>query len=127
MEKNKSIEVASGAILNRTLCLVLLKEPFHAWVQSLPQYQNQDLSDELANYQGVLLLPEETLNDEDTINEVLTRLWRKIAVITFNAWTTEIEQVPANFSSDQFQEWFDLEFIDSPIVEAEGGLLAFDF
>lgn len=105
------------AEINRTVCIVSMKKPFAEWLNSLPDRGETDWTEAVLTTQHVILLPDDTLDDEEMTNEILSRYWARISLFVFGEWVFEPDWWPKNFSVEQFQEWFQLEFIDSPVVD----------
>ncbi len=101
--------------VNRAVAIVMLKPPFLDWLSKTGG--SQSTSDEIKQTSHVVLLPEETLYDEEMTVEILNRYWMKIASHVFNTWMEDPETWPKNFSLEEFEQFFDLAIIDSPVMD----------
>ena len=108
--------------LNRTVAVVNLKEPFLNWLNSMPENPNLSM-DELNTHAHVVLLPDETLDDDETTSNILVQYWERIAEHVFAEWISDESLWPKELTVSEFNDWFDLAIIDSPVADlAEGPL-----
>lgn len=106
-----------GRDINRTLAIVTMKKPFANWLNSLPDRGDMDWTESVLEAAQPVLLPDETLEDDEMTDEIMARYWHKIALSIFEEWVTEPDWWPKNFSAEQFVEWFDIQLVDSPIMD----------
>ncbi len=104
-------------VINRTLAIVTLKKPFVDWLNSLPDRGDIDWEEAAMETAQPILLPDETLDDDELTDEVMSRYWHRIAISIFETWVLEPGWWPKNFSAEQFVEWFGVQLVDSPIVD----------
>lgn len=104
-------------LVNRTVAIVNLKQPFADWLNSLSQKPDVELREDSLDRAHVFLLPEETLDDEEVTGEVLEHYWKKMALDIFAAWVPDSKLWPKDFSMDDFDEWFDLAIIDGEVAD----------
>ena len=103
--------------LNRTVAVVTLKPPFADWLNSNAEASDQVTFDEISEVAHVVLLPEETLEDNEITIETLNQFWLKIARHVFNEWDNDSDLWPKKFTLEDFEKWFDLAIIDSPVAD----------
>lgn len=108
--------------LNRTVAIVNLKAPFLGWLNTIPDHP-QLTAEDLEAHAHVVLLPDETLDDNNMASEVVSEYWLKIAEHVFGEWIVNESLWPKDFSIDTFNQWFDLAIIDSPVGDLVDGPL----
>jgi hypothetical protein len=102
--------------VNRISAVVNLKPPFLEWLNQIPEMVKAT-EEEIAQHAHVFLLPEDTLNDDETAAQVLNGYWTKIAHGVFNDWLIDPVHWPKDFTTDDFDQWFDLAIIDAPVID----------
>jgi hypothetical protein len=94
-------------MVNRGLVIVLAKEPFRAWLQSLPDPCDvtlEDLNEDATAY----LIPE--FEDDSEREKVLKKLFDLIFADQLAGWWTKEEDWPPKRDLRTFRKWFDLRF-----------------
>lgn len=108
-------------MLNRSVVIVRVKDPFLKWVKSLPD--PADISKELINQDNtVYLLPDLNYGVEE--DELLDRFYDLIFEEQLNGWWTDKSSWPAKRDLETFKKWFDVEFhsvvldlVDEPLID----------
>ena len=106
--------------VNRTVAVINVKAPFVEWLNSLPDIEPLTL-DEIENIAHVVLLPENTLDDEALTIETIGHYWHKMALHVFGEWADDENNWPENFSMEDFDQWFDLALLDSGVADLVDG------
>ena len=102
--------------INRTVAVINVKAPFVEWLNSLPDVEKLTL-EEIENIAHVVLLPEDTLDDESLTIQTIGHYWEKMALHVFREWASDMESWPENFSMEDFDKWFDLALLDSAVAD----------
>ncbi len=106
-------------MLNRSVLIVRVKEPFLEWIKSLPD--PSDVSQEQVNRDNTAyLLPEYSYDHEE--GELIEQFYDLIFEEQLSAWWTEKNNWPAKRDLAMFRKWFDVEFhsavldlVDAPL------------
>jgi hypothetical protein len=110
-------------MINRSAFIVRSKQPFLAWLKSLPDPADVSL-EEVNEDSTVYLLPDCSYYDDQ--NDILEQFYGLIFEDQLNGWWTEETDWPPNRDFAMFKEWFDVEFhsslvdlVDAPLEDDE--------
>ncbi|HIJ90651.1 MAG: hypothetical protein OEV89_07775 [Desulfobulbaceae bacterium] len=109
-------------MVNRGLVLVIAKEPFREWLNSLPDPCDMTL-EEINEDSTAYLLPE--FEDDKQRDRVLGKFYEMIFEEKLADWWTREEDWPRKRDLRTFKKWFDLQF-HSVVEDLAGGLLVDD-
>lgn len=94
-------------MLNRSVAIIRLKEPFFKWLKTLPD--PLDISKDIINRDTTAyLLPALIYDSEEA--ELLQQFYDLIFKEQLNGWWTEQSDWPKKRDLATFKNWFDLEF-----------------
>lgn len=110
-------------MLNRSVVIVRVKEPFMQWVKSLPD--SADVSRDIINQDNTAyLLPDLEHGFEE--EELTAQFYNLIFEEQLNSWWTEKKEWPKKRDLETFKKWFDVEFhsavldlVDAPLQDDE--------
>ena len=110
--------------ITRNVIIVKPKEPFLAWLQSLPVPPEDLTLDELRRDSLCLLIPES--DSEEAVIGLISKHYKKLFESELMAWHTVKREWPKKRTFAMFQEWFELEFhsevidlVDDPIEKED--------
>lgn len=108
-------------MLNRSVVIVRVKEPFMKWLQSLPEQADVTI-DEVNSDNTAYLLPD--LEYDDDVDELIERYHDLIFEEQLNGWGTDKSSWPTPRDVKMFKKWFDCEFhsivldlVDQPLSD----------
>jgi hypothetical protein len=110
-------------MLNRSVAIIRLKEPFFKWVKTLPD--PADVSKDIINHDTTAyLLPAIIYDSEEA--ELLQQFYDLIFEEQLNGWWKEKSDWPKKRDMTTFKKWFDVEFhslvldlVDAPLQDDE--------
>ena len=110
--------------INRNVIILKPREPFLAWLQSLPVPPENLTLDELRRDSLCLLIPESEVQEDYTA--LIFKHYKKLFEDELMAWHTVKREWPKKRTLAMFQEWFELEFhsevidlVDAPIEKED--------
>ena len=95
-------------MLNRSIIIVKVKEPFLNWLRLLPEPENKITLDEINFDNTAYLLPEYEMDGER--EEILADYYDIIFEDQLGDWWTNSIHWPKIRDFATFKEWFDIEF-----------------
>ena len=95
-------------MLNRSIIIIKVKEPFLNWLRSLPEPENKITIDEINFDNSVYLLPEYEMGDER--EEILEDYYDIIFEDQLADWWTDSAIWPKTRNLSTFKKWFTIEF-----------------
>jgi len=95
-------------VLNRSIIIIKVKEPFLNWLRSLPEPENKITIDEINFDNSVYLLPEYEMDDER--EEILEDYYDIIFEDQLADWWTDSAIWPKTRNLSTFKKWFTIEF-----------------
>ncbi|MBX2986269.1 MAG: hypothetical protein KF802_00085 [Bdellovibrionaceae bacterium] len=104
-------------VVNRTAAIVTMKQPFADWLNSLQEQGGVDWNEAALRTPHVILLPDNSLDDEEQTGEMISQYWSRIATAIFGEWVPDPEDWPSEFSAEQFFEWFQIDLLDSTVMD----------
>ena len=110
-------------MLNRSLLLVRVKQPFLDWLRSLPDPVDEETTLELINEEATAyLIPD--VEDEEECASVLSEAFDPIFEHQLGGWWTDETAWPRDRTLEMFGDWFEIEvhamiedLVDGPIVD----------
>lgn len=94
-------------MINRSAVIVRAREPFMAWLQSLPESKETSL-DRLNEINAAYLLP--AYADDRERERILAQCFKLIFEDQLAAWWLDTRDWPQRRDRETFNTWFDLEF-----------------
>jgi hypothetical protein len=110
-------------MLNRSVVIVRVKEPFLQWVKSLPD--SADVSKNIINHDNTAyLLPDLDYGFEE--EELVEQFYDLIFEDQLHGWWKERNDWPAKRDLEMFKKWYEIEFhyvvldlVDAPLQDDE--------
>ena len=109
-------------MLNRSIIIIKVKEPFLNWLRSLPEPENEITLDEINFDNTAYLLPEYEMDGER--EKILADYFDIIFEDQLEDWWTDSTHWPKKRNFSIFKEWFNIEFhslvldlVDLPLVD----------
>jgi len=95
--------------INRQVAVIKPKEPYVAWINSLPgMSDNPSTIESLNNDSTALLLPHFD-DDEDSL-KFIKQIFKKIFEMELEGWSSDTKEWPKKRNYALFREWFKIEF-----------------
>jgi hypothetical protein len=119
---SKTLPEPVGAIMiNRSALIIRVKQPFLAWVKSLPDHADVAL-EEVNQDNTVYLLSDSSYYDD--LDDILGQFYNLIFEDQLSGWWTDVADWPPNRDLAVFKEWFGVEFhssvldlVDAPLED----------
>ena len=96
-------------VINRSLIIVLMKQPYVDWANNLPDQSESELNEPLTledvnQDPGAFLIPE--IFDNEELDAYLENSWRLIFETQLSDWTSNQKVWPKDLSYVVFNQWF---------------------
>jgi hypothetical protein len=107
--------------INRQVAVIKPKEPYVAWINSLPDMIDDPSSIESLNNDCTALLLPHFDDDEESI-KFIKQIHNKIFEIELESWSTDKKTWPKNKNYILFCDWFKVEFHSEVFDFGEGAV-----
>jgi hypothetical protein len=111
-------------MINRSLVIIRLKQPFADWANNLPDVKRETTTDELNEDSTVILIPD--FNSKLEAKKFIAKHYSELFDEELFGWCTNEDWWPQKRTEKMFWEWFDVEFhseiidlINKPIIRDE--------
>jgi hypothetical protein len=94
-------------MVNRSVMVIRIKEPFREWLMSLPDPFDATL-DEINDDNSVFLIPE--YEDDSQKEKLIKKMYKEIFEEHLEDWWIDEKYWPKNRTLTIFKKWFDVEF-----------------
>lgn len=95
-------------VINRSSAIVIPKQPFVDWANSLEEGENKYSIEDFSADQTVILLPE--IDSDEHADVIVKDLYKNIFEAELSGWTTDENEWPRNRKYEMFLEWFGVEY-----------------
>ena len=104
--------------INRSAIMLIPKEPFHQWLESLPDAPGNTLEQLREEEHTIYLVNDIEDSSEKAIDKLLRRdeLFADLFFAELMAWYTDPSYYPVEVTLEMFKEWFEIK-VHSMVVD----------